>query len=91
MSISVAAVYENGVLKPERALPLPERERVEITVHVPVAVEPALQAVHKGYGLLRWKGDAETLRRVAGDDEFGILESSPAESFSMVERPWGRR
>ncbi len=44
-------------------------------MHVRAAVDEALAAVQKGYGLLRWTGDAETLRRVAEDDEFGILES----------------
>jgi predicted DNA-binding antitoxin AbrB/MazE fold protein len=32
MSITVEAVYEDGVLKPVRALPLVERQKVEITV-----------------------------------------------------------
>jgi predicted DNA-binding antitoxin AbrB/MazE fold protein len=74
MSITVEAVYENGVLKPSTPLPLQDRAKVQITVHVPVPAPPALEAVQKGYGLLRWTGDAETLRRVAEDDEFGILE-----------------
>ncbi len=32
-------------------------------------------AVERSYGLLQWNGDWDTLRRVALDDEFGILES----------------
>jgi predicted DNA-binding antitoxin AbrB/MazE fold protein len=32
MSLSVEAVYENGVLKPVQALPLKEHERVRITL-----------------------------------------------------------
>jgi predicted DNA-binding antitoxin AbrB/MazE fold protein len=75
MAITVEAVYENGALKLERPLPLPEHERVQVTVHVPVAVPQALEAVQRGYGLLQWTGDAEIVRRVAEDDEFGILES----------------
>ncbi len=75
MSITVEAVYENGVLKLNQPLPLPEHAKVQVTVHGPVAVPQALAAVQQGYGLLRWTGDAETLRRVAEDDEFGILES----------------
>jgi predicted DNA-binding antitoxin AbrB/MazE fold protein len=75
MALTVEAVYENGVLKLERPLPLPEHERVQVTVHAPVAAPQALEAVRRGYGLLHWTGDAETLRRVAEDDEFGILES----------------
>ncbi len=76
MSITVEAIYENGVLKLNQPLPLQEHAQVQVTVHVPVAVQQALEAVQQGYGLLRWTGDAETLRRVAEDDEFGILESS---------------
>jgi predicted DNA-binding antitoxin AbrB/MazE fold protein len=75
MAITVEATYENGTLKLSQPLPLREHDRVQVTVHVPVAIEDALAAVQKGFGLLRWTGDAETLRRVAEDDEFGILES----------------
>jgi hypothetical protein len=31
--------------------------------------------VRRAYGLLGWTGDAETVRRVALDPEFGVLES----------------
>ena len=76
MAITIEAIYENGILKPNHPLPLQEHAKVQITVHVPAAAQQALEVVQKGYGLLRWTGDAETLRRVAEDDEFGILESS---------------
>lgn len=33
MTLTVAATYEKGVLLPERALPLKEHEKVEITIH----------------------------------------------------------
>ena len=33
MIITVAATYENGVLLPERALPLKEHEQVELMIH----------------------------------------------------------
>ncbi len=33
MTLTVAATYENGVLRPERALPLKENEKVEIVIH----------------------------------------------------------
>jgi predicted DNA-binding antitoxin AbrB/MazE fold protein len=32
MSFTVEAVYENGVLKPEKPLPLKEHEKVNVTV-----------------------------------------------------------
>jgi predicted DNA-binding antitoxin AbrB/MazE fold protein len=75
MSLTVEAFYENGVLKPVQPLPLKEHEKVRVWVHRTADVTSALEAVERSYGLLRWTGDVETLRRVALDDEFGILES----------------
>jgi predicted DNA-binding antitoxin AbrB/MazE fold protein len=72
MAITVEAVYENGVLKPTKPLPvLPEGGRVWVTLHV----EAEVNIVKRSYGLLGWSGDAETVRRVALDPEFDILES----------------
>jgi len=68
MAIVVEAIYENGVLKPAQPLPLAEHEKVEITVNT------ALSRVRATYGLLGWKGDAETIERIALDPEFGIEE-----------------
>lgn len=33
MILTVAATYENGMLRPERTLPLKEHEKVEIVIH----------------------------------------------------------
>ena len=33
MTLTIEAVYENGVLKPAQPLPLKEQERVQLTVH----------------------------------------------------------
>ena len=33
MSITVEAIYENGVLKPAQPLPLKEHEKVQVTIH----------------------------------------------------------
>jgi len=71
----VEATYENGVLKPAEPLPLRDHEKVQITIHTSADVRAALEAVQRGYGLVRWTGDLETLDQVARDDEFGILES----------------
>jgi predicted DNA-binding antitoxin AbrB/MazE fold protein len=68
MAIVVEATYENGVLKPAQPLPLGEHEKVQITVHT------AVSRVRATAGLLGWKGDAETVERVALDPEFGIDE-----------------
>jgi predicted DNA-binding antitoxin AbrB/MazE fold protein len=35
VTLTVAATYANGVLLPERALPLREHEKVEIVIHTP--------------------------------------------------------
>ncbi len=70
MALTVDAIYENGVLKPAQALPLKEHERVRVTI------EPELSWAERTAGLLPWSGDPEVLRRLAEDDEFGLLESS---------------
>lgn len=36
MTITIEAIYENGVLKPAQPLPLKEQERVRLTVHTAV-------------------------------------------------------
>jgi predicted DNA-binding antitoxin AbrB/MazE fold protein len=61
MAIIVEAVYENGVLKPERPLPLKEREKVEITVRC----RPDL--VQETYGMLGWKGTHEELEQLLNE------------------------
>ena len=72
MAITVEAIYENGMLKLDRPLPLAPRAKVRVTVHT-AAEEDRVQ---KAYGLLGWSGDSETVQRVALDPEYGILESS---------------
>jgi predicted DNA-binding antitoxin AbrB/MazE fold protein len=75
MTLTVEAIYQDGVLKPTQLLPLKENERVRLSIHTPDDVSAALDAVRRSYGLIPWTGDIETLRRIAEDDEFGILES----------------
>jgi predicted DNA-binding antitoxin AbrB/MazE fold protein len=73
MSDTFEAVYEDGVLKPAQLLPLKEHARVRVTI------QPMTSWADVTAGLVQWTGDPEVLRRVAEDDEFGILESgSPA-------------
>ena len=69
MTLTVEAIYENGVLKPLQPLPLEEKETVRITI------EPQRSWAERTAGLLQWTGDPEVLRRIAEDDEFGLLES----------------
>jgi predicted DNA-binding antitoxin AbrB/MazE fold protein len=68
MAIVIEATYENGVLKPSQPLPLAEHQKVQITI------DTAVSRVWATFGLLGWKGDAETVRRVALDPEFSIEE-----------------
>ena len=44
MSLTVQATYENGVLKPDRPLPLQEHERVQLTI------QPQTSWVEQTYG-----------------------------------------
>ncbi|MEX0714510.1 MAG: antitoxin family protein [Pirellulales bacterium] len=69
MPFEVNAVYENGVLKPERPLPLAEHQRVTVVVQEEISV------ARRSYGIIGWKGDPEVIRRIALDDEFGAAES----------------
>jgi predicted DNA-binding antitoxin AbrB/MazE fold protein len=64
MSLTVEAAYENGVLKPVQALPLKAHERGQVTAY------SRAPDIVQAYGIMGWKGDAETLRRIALDPEF---------------------
>jgi predicted DNA-binding antitoxin AbrB/MazE fold protein len=70
MSITVEAVYENGMLKLARPLPLKEREKVQVTV-----LRETSEA-QETYGLMGWTGDAATLERFALDPELDPQESA---------------
>ena len=69
MTMTIEAVYENGVLKPSEPLPLKEHQKVQVTI------VPELSLAERTAGMLKWTGDPELLRRIATDPEFGILES----------------
>jgi predicted DNA-binding antitoxin AbrB/MazE fold protein len=69
MSITIEAIYENGVLKPTQPLPFKEHEKVQVTV------DSQIGWAERTAGMLKWTGDPETLRRIIEDDEFSILES----------------
>jgi predicted DNA-binding antitoxin AbrB/MazE fold protein len=69
MSITVEAVYENGVLKPVRALPLGERQKVEITV------KAVSSRVRQSAGLMGWNGSQEDADFVATSPELDPQEN----------------
>lgn len=66
--LEIEAVYENGVLKPSQPLPLEEHQHVHVTIQVKTS------RIRQSAGLIRWKGSAEELERIAIDPEFGIEE-----------------
>jgi predicted DNA-binding antitoxin AbrB/MazE fold protein len=72
MALTIEAIYENGTLKPVKPLPqITEGQHLWLTLHIDAEAD----RVKKAYGLIGWTGDAETVRRVALDPEFDILES----------------
>jgi len=67
VTFKAEAIYENGVLKLAAPLPLQEHQKVELVINAgPSWAEQTA-------GILRWDSNAEDLRRIAEDDEFGIL------------------
>lgn len=69
MSFQVEAIYENGVLKPAKPLPLEEHQRVTVVVQD----KPGI--ARNAYGIIGWQGDPETVRKIALDPAFGAAES----------------
>jgi predicted DNA-binding antitoxin AbrB/MazE fold protein len=69
MTLTIEAIYENGVLKPSQPLPFKEHERVTLIV------QPTVSLARQTAGMVPWTGDVETLERITRDPEFGILES----------------
>jgi predicted DNA-binding antitoxin AbrB/MazE fold protein len=63
MTLTVEAIYENGVLKPAQPLPLQEHEKVRVTIHTTVS------RARQTAGLMGWQGDAELAERFALDPE----------------------
>ncbi len=70
MTLTVEAIYENGVLKPAQPLPLKELEKVQVTI------EGKTSLIMQAAGIMEWTGDAETLERIALDPEF-LPEEAP--------------
>ena len=68
MSLTVEAIYENGVLKPTQPLQLQVHERVRITIELP------RDWVRETYGILGWKGSPEELRRLALHPDLDLEE-----------------
>jgi predicted DNA-binding antitoxin AbrB/MazE fold protein len=63
MTITVEAVYENGMLKLERPLPLADKEKVRVTVQQ----GPSL--AEQTAGMIGWTGNIETFERIMREAE----------------------
>ncbi len=63
MAVTVEAVYENGVLKPNEPLPWKEGSRVRVVVSN--LESPLLKA----YGMMGWKGTSDELDRLLAEIE----------------------
>jgi predicted DNA-binding antitoxin AbrB/MazE fold protein len=63
MTLTVEAVYENGMLKLKQPLPLRERKKVQVTVLT------QLSEAQRTYGMLGWKGAAEAFDQLLLESE----------------------
>ncbi len=69
MRLEFEAVYENGVLKPDRPLPLKDQERVRLNV------EQALSHARQSSGVVAPQGDPALVDLLAMDPEMDLEES----------------
>jgi predicted DNA-binding antitoxin AbrB/MazE fold protein len=63
MTITIEAIYENGVLKPIQPLPLAEQEKVRVTV------EPDMSWAARTAGMMKFNGSAELAEQFAMDPD----------------------
>ena len=63
-TLRIEAIYEHGTLKLPHELPLPEGQKVLITVH-------SASAAERLYGMVPWNGDPEELHRYLSDPDEG--------------------
>ena len=61
MTLTVEAIYENGMLKLKEPLPLKEHEQVRLTVHT------TENPVRRTQGRIGWQGAPEVVERIALD------------------------
>ncbi|MFI5461402.1 MAG: antitoxin family protein [Isosphaerales bacterium] len=70
MTLTIEAIYENGVLKPAQPLPLQEHAKVRITV------QPSVSHVRRSAGLIGWTGSQEDADFVALSPELDPQEDA---------------
>jgi predicted DNA-binding antitoxin AbrB/MazE fold protein len=69
MTLTVEAIYEDGVLKPATPLPLKEHEKVSITIRSAVGL------ASRTAGMVPWTGSLEDLDFLISDAENDPLEA----------------
>jgi predicted DNA-binding antitoxin AbrB/MazE fold protein len=74
MTITVEAIYEDGVLKPAQSLPFGEHERVQVTIGRPS--QSAIRGFESTAGLVKWDGDPDELEQFAIDPAFDSQENA---------------
>ena len=67
--LELEAIYEDGILKLPRKLPLPAGQRVSITIHPPGG------AVKRLVGLVPWQGSREDLDYLILSEDNDPLEA----------------
>ena len=72
-ALTVTATFENGVLRPDRPLPLAPRQRVTLVVQIPEAADQWPENVAEIYREI-----AEEDRRLAADMFSTVRETRPA-------------
>ncbi|MBI3822830.1 MAG: antitoxin family protein [Planctomycetes bacterium] len=68
--VDIEAIYEHGTLKLPQELPLPDGQKVTITIH---GTSPN---VPRRRGLIEWKGSIEDLDYLIMNDDNSTLEAS---------------
>ena len=63
MTITIDAIYENGVLRPIQPLALQEHEQVRVTV------EPGKNWADATAGMIGWKGSHKELEQILAEAE----------------------
>jgi predicted DNA-binding antitoxin AbrB/MazE fold protein len=67
-SLNLEAIYEHGVLKLPQQLPLPDGQKVSITIH-------ATGVPRRRRGLIDWKGTREDLDYLILSEDNDVLEA----------------
>jgi predicted DNA-binding antitoxin AbrB/MazE fold protein len=71
VTITVDAVYENGVLKLSGPVPLQEHQKVRVTI------QSQTNWVEETSGIIGWKGSADLAERFAKDPELDFPQGEP--------------